>query len=71
VRIEVSRGALEIISEEQGVATRIVCTIYADPGGNIPGWLANIANKSTVPDLLRAIRDNSMAEREPSKANEH
>ncbi len=71
VRIEVSRGALEMIPKEEGTKTQLVCTIYADPGGSIPGWLANIGNRSTVPDLLRAIRDKSMAEKEPSSSNEN
>jgi hypothetical protein len=61
VRIEVSRGALEMVPEENGTKTRLIYTMYADPGGTIPGWLANIGNRSTVPDLLRAIRDASAA----------
>jgi hypothetical protein len=62
VRIEVSRGGLEMVPVDEGTRTRLACTIYADPGGSIPSWLANIGNRSTVPDLLRAIRENSMAE---------
>jgi hypothetical protein len=69
VRIEVSRGALEMVPLDEGTKTQLTCTIYADPGGSIPGWLANIGNKSTVPDLLRAIRDSSLAEHDYWKTN--
>jgi hypothetical protein len=71
VRIEVSRGVLEMVPENGGTKTRLICTIYADPGGSIPRWLANIGNRSTLPDLLRAIRDNSMAEHDFERANEN
>ncbi len=70
VRIEVSRGALEMVPFDDGTKTRLICTIYADPGGSIPGWLANIGNRATVPDLLRAIRDKSIAEHESRRTNE-
>ncbi len=71
VRIEFSRGALEIVPLEEGTKTQLMCTIYADPGGSIPGWLANIGNRSTLPDLLRAIRDNSMTEQDSLGTNEN
>jgi hypothetical protein len=71
VRIEFSRGALEMIPIEERRKTRLTCTIYADPGGRIPDWLANIGNRYTLPDLLRAIRDNSMADTDSQKNNEN
>jgi hypothetical protein len=71
VRIEISRGALEMVPVDEGTKTRLICTIYADPGGSIPGWLANIGNRSTLPDLLRAIRDKSTAEYDSGRANEN
>ena len=70
VRIEISRGALEMVPVEEATKTRIICTIYADPGGSIPGWLVNIGNRSTLPDLLRAIRDNSLTEYHSRRTNE-
>jgi hypothetical protein len=60
VRIGVSRGAIAMIPEEQSARTRLIYTMYADPGGSVPGWLVNIGNQSTVPDLLRAIRNASI-----------
>jgi hypothetical protein len=71
VRIEVSRGSFEMIPVEEGTKTRLTCTIYADPGGNIPGWLVNIGNRSTMPDLLRAIRDNSITEHDSLRTHEN
>lgn len=71
VRIDVSRGGFEMLPVEGGRKTRLICTIYTDPGGNIPGWLVNIGNRSTMPDLLRAIRDNSMTEHDSQKTNEN
>lgn len=71
VRVQASRGALEMVPVEAGTKTRLTCTIYADPGGRIPGWLANIGNRSTVPNLLRAIRDKSMAEHDSRRTDEH
>jgi hypothetical protein len=71
VRIEVSRGALEMIPVAERTKTRLICTIYADPGGSIPGWLANIGNRSTLPDLLRAIRDNSMTDHDSRRTSEN
>jgi len=70
VRIEVSRGALEMDPVDEGTKTRLICTIYADPGGSIPRWLTNIGNRSTLPDLLRAIRDKSMADHDFRRTNE-
>jgi hypothetical protein len=36
--------------------TRITYYLYTDPGGSIPNWIANKANKQSVPDLLDAVR---------------
>lgn len=71
VRIETSRGAFEMFPEKEGTKTRLICTIYVDPGGSIPGWLADIGNRSTLPDLLRAIRDNSMSEHDSERTDEN
>jgi hypothetical protein len=71
VRIEVSWGSFEMTPIEEGRKTRLTCTIYTDPGGNIPGWLVNIGNRSTMPDLLRAIRDNSMIEHGSLRTNDN
>jgi hypothetical protein len=68
VRIEVSRGSIEIRPLGSGTRAQLTYTMYADPGGSVPGWLANIGNRSTVPDLLRAIRDASVVEQDSTRA---
>ena len=59
VRVSATRGTLEMTPEDEGKKTRLVCTMFADPGGWIPSWLANYVNRSTVPDMLRLIRTKS------------
>ena len=61
VRVSATRGTLEMTPEDEGKKTRLVCTMFADPGGWIPSWLANYVNRSTVPDMLRLIRTKSTA----------
>lgn len=38
---------------------RLTYWLYTDPGGLIPAWIANRANKTSVPDLLRAVRSRA------------
>lgn len=61
VRVNATRGVLEMLPEAEGKKTRLVCTMFADPGGWIPSWLVNYVNRSTVPDMLRLIRTKSVA----------
>jgi hypothetical protein len=68
VRITVSRGSVEIRPAANGTRSRLTYTMYADPGGRVPGWLTNIGNRSTVPDLLRAIRDAAVAAQDSTLA---
>lgn len=67
IRVAATEGALEISREPGGIGTRIVCSAVADPGGWIPNWATNLANRSTVPDLLRAIRTKSLATAQTAK----
>lgn len=62
VRIETSRGSVDILALDGGRRAKVSCTIVADPGGLIPTWLVNIGNRMTVPDILRAIREESINE---------
>jgi ribosome-associated toxin RatA of RatAB toxin-antitoxin module len=55
VRIEVCKGAWTI--EKLGSqSTRVEYYLYTDPGGNIPDWIANRANSTSVQDLVDAVR---------------
>jgi hypothetical protein len=39
---------------------RVTYWLYTDPAGSIPSWLANRANKQSLPDLLNAISHRSL-----------
>ena len=39
---------------------RITYWLYTDPGGAIPAWMANKANTTSIPDLIRAVRNRSL-----------
>lgn len=48
--------------------TSVVYWLHTDPGGSVPAWIANIANRSSVPDLLRALRDGALKRRDKKSA---
>lgn len=56
VRITVCEGFWEIAADAD--KTQSVATYYllTDPGGWIPGWLADRANRSAVPSLFESLR---------------
>jgi carbon monoxide dehydrogenase subunit G len=56
VRIEVIRGAWEFVPVAGGRRTRVTYTILVDPGGMIPSFIANIAARRAIPDVIRALR---------------
>lgn len=56
VRIELIRGAWEFLPIEGGSRTRVTYTVLVDPGGIIPGFIANIATRKALPDVIRALR---------------
>ena len=59
VRLEVVEGnwTLERIDPTH---TRATYTLHTDPGGSIPGWMANKANTTSLPDLINAVRHRSL-----------
>jgi hypothetical protein len=52
-----NRGAWEL--QPHGEATRFGYRLAADPGGGIPGWVVNIANRSQVPAVIAAVEDEA------------
>jgi len=59
VRVAVCEGSWTV--ERKGAEqARVVYWLYTDPGGAIPNWVANRANATSVPDLLRAVRQRSL-----------
>jgi ribosome-associated toxin RatA of RatAB toxin-antitoxin module len=59
VRVEINKGSwtLEPVGTNK---THITYYLYTDPGGNIPAWMANKANKTSLPDLLNAVKNRSV-----------
>jgi len=55
VRIDVNKGHWLLEPTEDGKTTATYY-VYTNPGGAIPTWLINKANKDSVPDIFRAIR---------------
>jgi len=59
VRVEVAEGSWLLESVRGGKATRVTYTVRSDPGGSIPSWIANRANRTAVPDVMRAVLKQS------------
>ena len=59
VRVEINQGYWQIIAKGPDSA-EVTYYLYTDPGGSIPNWIANKANKTSVPDLMRAVRSRSV-----------
>lgn len=58
VRVKTNQGRwiLEPVSDQR---TRVTYYLYTNPGGSIPGWVANQANSNSVPKLLRAVANRA------------
>jgi hypothetical protein len=40
-------------------ASRFRYHIDVDPGGSVPSWIVNMANKSQVPSVIAAVEDEA------------
>jgi hypothetical protein len=56
VRVTLATGGIDIVPEGGGERSRLTFRLLADPGGNIPGWVIDIANRLSLPDIVREIR---------------
>ena len=63
VRVTIATGNWLFESLQGGKATRVTYTIRTDPGGSIPSWIANRANRKAVPDVMRAVFKQSKKSR--------
>ena len=63
MRVKVATGSWQFDSVQGGKATKITYTVRSDPGGSIPSWIANRANRQTVPDVMRALLKQSKKSR--------
>jgi hypothetical protein len=67
VRVSNIRGSIIISKDESSSLSTVRYTLMADPGGNIPTWIINLANRSSLPDILRELRDASLERLNKSK----
>jgi hypothetical protein len=67
IRLTMCGGSVIMEPRENGNKTLITYWICFDPGGLVPAWATNIATKRSVPDFLRAVRDNSYMYRDKKK----
>jgi uncharacterized membrane protein len=63
VRVEVNKGHWLLEPTEDGKQTYATYYVYTNPGGAIPSWLVNKANRDSVPDIFRAIRKRTQDRR--------
>lgn len=63
VRVAVNTGSWLLEPLADGVKTRATYSLFIDPGGSLPAWVANKANSSAVPELFAALRKHATDER--------
>jgi len=61
VRVKLNTGYWLLEPREEGKKTFVTYYLYTDPGGSLPKWIADKANKTSVPDVLRAVRKHATA----------
>src|SRR5207253_11035421 len=63
VRLKVNSGSWTLEPLDGGARSRATYTLYTDPGGSIPAFLANSANSSALPELFAAVRRRAEVKR--------
>jgi hypothetical protein len=56
VRVPVNDGSWTFVPGDGGATTRATYRLLTDPGGSVTTWIADQANKTAVPDVLRSVR---------------
>ena len=54
VRLRQNRGSWRVADDGRG-GVAVTYRVLTDPGLGVPGWLVDVANKTSVPDVLRAF----------------
>jgi hypothetical protein len=54
VRLRRNRGSWRVADDARG-GVAVTYRVLTDPGAGVPGWLVDVANKTSVPDVLRAF----------------
>ncbi|HCF61637.1 MAG TPA: hypothetical protein DFS52_27025 [Myxococcales bacterium] len=66
VRVEINEGSWTLEPLDGGARTRATYLLYTNPGGSLPTWVINKANRSAIPDIFEALRKYS---KEPKYAD--
>lgn len=61
VRVKLDNGYWLLEPREEGKKTFVTYYLLTDPGGSLPKFIADKANKKSVPDVIRAVRKYSTA----------
>ena len=59
VRLVINEGHWQITAKGP-TRSAVVYYLHTDPGGSIPNWLANKGNKTSVPNVVNAVRNRSI-----------
>ena len=60
VRLRQNRGSWRVADDARG-GCAVTYRVLTDPGAGVPGWLVDVANKTSVPDVLRAFAGRAMS----------
>jgi ribosome-associated toxin RatA of RatAB toxin-antitoxin module len=56
VPVLTNTGYWKLQPVDDGKATHVTYFIHTDPGGALPAWVINIANKESAPSVVKAVR---------------
>lgn len=59
VRVKTADGYWQV-ERLTAESAKVTYWLYTDPGGSVPGWAANKANTTSVPNMIRAVRQRSL-----------
>lgn len=60
VRISKMEGSFEVTFDKLKKRSILRYTLLVDPGGSIPSWLINFANRRSLPNILRQVKEASL-----------
>jgi hypothetical protein len=64
VRVTTNEGYWQVDPGVDPGHARITYYLLSDPGGDIPGWVINMANRKMLPELLHNLRKEILRRRE-------
>src|SRR5690606_37982808 len=64
VRVEENEGSWTLTPLDGGQKTGAVYMLQVNPGGNVPKWLADRTNRTSVRDAFKAVRKAATSKRD-------